>query len=79
MPRFFFHLKDGQDTLLDAEGIELDDAEAARHSALVEARNIISHEALKGTIDLTQCIEVLDSAGALICALEFSDAVEVRR
>lgn len=79
MPLYFFHLRDGEDTLLDTEGVELDGIEAVRNSALLQARDIVSHEALKGSINLAQRIEVFDSSGSLICTQEFRDAVEVRR
>lgn len=79
MPRYFFHLTNGTDTLLDAEGTELDGADAARGAALVEATNIISHDALKGIINLAQRIDVFDESDALVCSLKFSDAVEIRR
>jgi hypothetical protein len=77
MSLFFFHLRDGTDTLIDEEGAELDSAEEARESAMMHARSIISHEALQGRINLNQRIEVLDEAGALIFSLGFADAVQV--
>lgn len=46
---------------------------------MVEATNIISHDALKGIINLAQRIDVFDESDALVCSLKFSDAVEIRR
>lgn len=77
MSLFFFHLRDGTDTLIDEEGAELPNAEEARESALLHARSIISHDALQGRINLDQRIDVLDEAGALICSLRFADAVKL--
>jgi hypothetical protein len=77
MSLFFFHLRDGTDTLIDDEGAELANAEEARESALLHARSIISHDALQGRINLNQRIDVLDETGALICSLSFADAVKV--
>jgi hypothetical protein len=79
MPLYFFHLRDGIDTLIDAEGIDLEDVKAARASALFQARDIISHEVLRGNINLAQRIDVFDEADRLVCSLKFDDAVEILR
>ena len=79
MPLYFFHLTDGEDTLIDAEGIELPGTEEAKAIALLQARDIVSHDALKGSIDLAPRIEVRDEAGAVVYSLNFEDAVSVRR
>ncbi|HYX46856.1 MAG TPA: hypothetical protein VE820_08565 [Sphingomicrobium sp.] len=77
MPLFFFHLRDGTDTLIDEEGADLSGADEARAAAVTQARSIISHDALKGVIDLKQRIDVVDQAGTPICSIEFGDAVQV--
>lgn len=77
--QYFFHLRDGTDTLIDAEGLELDGVESARASALAQARDIIGHEARRGRINLDQRIDVVDAAGIIVCSQEFADAVEILR
>lgn len=77
MALFYFHLCDGMDRLLDPEGREIAEAELIPGIALKEARAIISHEALLGTIALAQAIEVRDAANAVVHRLEFRDAVTV--
>jgi hypothetical protein len=77
MPLYFFHLKDGIDTLIDEEGVPLADPETARASALAQARGIISHDALAGRINLAQHLDVLDEDGRLVCSLKFADAVAI--
>jgi hypothetical protein len=79
MPLYFFHLKDGEDVLIDAEGMELRDIDDAKATALLQARDIISHEALKGHINLAQWIEVRNEAGAPVCSIKFEDAVHIHR
>ena len=78
MARYFFHLRDGADALVDPEGRELepDQVEAA---ALSEARAMIAADALAGRIDLKQRIEVKDSAGKVVHRIDFEDAVKVER
>ena len=78
MPLYFFHLRDGPDSLIDDEGLEVDGPDDARQIALVQARDIISHEAMKGTINLRQRIEVVDSAGISVATVSFSDAVKIQ-
>ena len=76
MSRFYFHLRDGVDTLLDEDGIEMMPEEAAAR-ALFEARAIIADEALHGRIDLRQRIDVQDGNGMILHSLAFADAVEI--
>lgn len=77
MPLYFFHLRNGEDVLLDAEGRDLDGAEAIHLAALKEARAIISHDALNGSISLDQFIDVQDDRGKLADSLSFKDAVRI--
>lgn len=76
MTRYFFHLRDGTDTLLDAEGVELAPS-AVPPAALRAARDCIAHDALAGRINLKQQITVEDEAGAAVHVIEFVDAVEI--
>lgn len=71
----FFHLRDGSDQLLDPEGVELLDVEAAKARALVAARDTLSHEMRDGTLD--HRIEVEDDAGSVLYCLPLQDAFEV--
>jgi len=48
MPRFFFHLKRGQVTILDQEGVELADIIAATQEAARRGREIAARDALQG-------------------------------
>ena len=77
MPIYFFHLCDGADEILDAEGREIADDSSIEAAALKEARAIISHDALTGKIRLNQRIEVRDEAGDVVHRLQFKEAVTV--
>jgi hypothetical protein len=48
MPRYFFHVKHGQMTVLDQEGIELADTVEAEIEAARRAQQIVGEEASKG-------------------------------
>jgi hypothetical protein len=77
LARFYFHLRDGEEVLLDPEGRELADAGAIAEAALREARAMVSDEALTGRIRLDQQIEVHDAEGRIVHRLGFADAVEI--
>jgi hypothetical protein len=44
MPRFYFHLKHGQVTVLDQEGIDLADSTQAKERAVRLAQDILARE-----------------------------------
>jgi uncharacterized protein DUF6894 len=48
MPRYFFHIRRGQDTIVDRSGIELGGIEEAAKEAARRGREIAAHEALNG-------------------------------
>ena len=79
MQTYFFHLHNGVDTLLDAEGRQLPGIGAVIGAALVEARSIIGADALEGKVALEQRIDVENDLGAIVHTLHFEDAVKVTR
>jgi hypothetical protein len=79
MGQYFFHLRDGADVLLDREGVELEGLAAVSAMALREARSLISHDALTGSINLRQHLDVEDASGTVIHRLQFEDAVSLLR
>lgn len=77
MPLYFFHLRDGDDVLLDPDGRMLSDPEVIPACALAEARALISEEVRSGRIRLDQRIDVEDAQGVLVHRLLFARAVEI--
>jgi len=76
MARYFFHIRDHVDRLLDPDGVEVPDPAALPALALREARALVAAEALDGVINLAQYIEVEDADGKAVHQLGFSDAVK---
>jgi hypothetical protein len=76
MARYFMHLVDGDDTLLDPDGVEATD-ETVKGMALKCARDCIAGDAHRGLIKLSYRIEVQDEAGTVVYSLPFSDAVTI--
>lgn len=77
LPIYYFHLRNGDDVLLDPEGRELDIRSTVELATLVQARGLISQDALDGRIDLAYHLDVEDEAGLVVHSLPFSDAVEI--
>ena len=48
MPRYFFHVKRGQVTVLDQEGIELANSAQAEEEAVRRAQQCLTDDALNG-------------------------------
>jgi hypothetical protein len=66
VPRYYFHLIDGQ-RLDDKEGRELSNLGAAMRHAQIEARTIMADELRWiGRLPDVECIEIEDEDGAII-------------
>jgi hypothetical protein len=77
MPLYYFHLRDGEDEVLDPEGRELENLEAVARAALLEARALIADEARGGLVPFDKYIDVQDVEGVVIHRLHFIDAVQI--
>lgn len=77
MALYFFHLCDGSHHLLDVEGQELPDLDAAKAFALLCARDTLSHEMRNGLLDLRVRLDVADTAGTVIHTLPLEEAFQV--
>jgi CRP-like cAMP-binding protein len=75
MPRFFFHIRNGNGFTEDEEGQELADERQAEQVAVHGARSLVAAEALEGEIDLRGGIEVRDGDGSEVLTIPFADAV----
>ncbi len=76
VPRFFLHLYD--DIIArDEEGQEFPDAEAARKSACVSAREMASTEVLNGHLDLRHRVDIEDESGTLLATVHFRDVIDI--
>ena len=76
MPRYFFHLVDSRDELLDPDSM-LMSAGAVAGAALLQARDCIAGDVVRGLLDLHYSIEVHNEAGEIIHSLAFDDALKV--
>ena len=71
MPRFHFHLKDGEDSP-DPKGIDLDSIGEARREALAFAGELLSEMKLDGPFARRWEMQVTDDRGLTLFLLDFS-------
>ena len=76
MPKYFMHLVDGTDVLLDPDGVELAADKVAPYS-LLQARDCMAGDVRDGRLDLSFSIEVRDDRGELVHTLPFSRAIDI--
>ncbi|WP_407927975.1 DUF6894 family protein [Belnapia arida] len=78
MPRFFLHVRQGQELILDPEGAELPDLGAAQDEARVSFRLLVAdrlRSSRSSKITDVQQIEVADDAGQGLATVHFHDAL----
>ncbi len=69
MPKYFMHLRDSTDEVLDPDGIEMP-VEAIAGAALLAARDCMSGDVKRGTLDLHYRIDVHDEDGGVVHSLK---------
>ena len=77
MARYFMHLRDGTEQILDPEGLEFATMEAVRKAVLVSARDLMTGDVREGVIDLRFRIDVEDEGGEIVYTLPFKHAVNI--
>ena len=77
MARYFMHLRDGTEELLDPEGLEFPCLEALRDAVLVAARDLLTGDVRNGILDLRFRIDAEDEGGAIVYTLPFKHAVNI--
>lgn len=77
MPRFFFNLHECGRVVIDDDGVQMADGNAARANAVHEARQIMAAEVSHGRLSFSCHIEVQDEARKVLLIVPFADAVVV--
>ena len=77
MARYFMHLRDGTDELLDPEGCDYPTLEALRRATLFTARDLIAGDVRDGRLDLRFRIDVHDEAGTIVYSIPFKHALNI--
>ena len=77
MARYFMHLRDGTEQLLDPEGMEYPSLDAVRKATLVTARDLMTGDIRAGVLDFRFRIDVETESGEIIYTLSFKHAVNI--
>lgn len=77
MPRFYFHLCNGQGLVEDHEGTELPDLTSATSHAITSLRDVLASEVKRGQINLAAFIDIEDEQQARLVTIHFTDAIQV--
>ena len=77
MARYFMHLRDGTEQILDPEGLEFASVEALRKAVLVAARDLMTGDIREGVLDFRFRIDAEDEAGVIVYSLPFKHAINV--
>lgn len=75
MPRFFFHIVDGDKVIEDPDGSELANLDTARAEALQSARHLLADKVRAGEVVDGQRFEIRDGEGELLAVVRFKDAI----
>ena len=76
MPLYFFDLHNDMD-VLDHDGKDFPDLNAAKENALAEAREMMKQAVDDGELNLGHDISVRDENGTTVYVLRFGEAVRV--
>jgi hypothetical protein len=77
VPRYFMHLRDGTEELLDPEGAEYPDLKAMRKAVLVTARDLLTGDVRDGVLDFRFRIDAETETGEIVYTLHFEDALHI--
>jgi hypothetical protein len=77
MARYFLHLRDGTEELLDPEGVEFVSLGAMRTGVMIAARDLMCGDIGRGVLDMRFRIDAEDAAGAIVYTLPFKHAVSI--
>ena len=77
VPRYFLHLRDSIDELLDPEGIELPDMDALKKCVMETVRDLIVGDVRDGIIDFRYRIDAENDAGQVVYSLPFKHALNI--
>jgi hypothetical protein len=77
MARYFMHLRDGTEELLDPEGKEFPSLGALRDAVLLTARDLLMGDVRNGIMDLRFRIDAEDEGGRIVHTMPFKHAVNI--
>ena len=77
MARYFLHLRDSVDELIDADGRDYADLETLKEAVLFTARDLMSGDIRNGIVDFRYRIDAEDANGGIVYSLPFKHALNI--
>jgi predicted O-methyltransferase YrrM len=77
MPRYFLHIRDGDELIPDEEGSDLPDLDAAREEAIQGARDILAEKIRTGDPLDGEKIEICDAQGHVLAVIPFRSMINL--
>lgn len=77
MPRYYFHIREGDKFERDPEGSDHDSPEEARQAALAAAREMVAEAALRDELIDGRMFEVADEAGTVVDIVTFQSVIRI--
>jgi hypothetical protein len=77
MTKFFFNIRDHDEYIEDAEGVELPGLGAAREEAISAAREMIADKVLRGEVIDGHVFEVTDETGEILERIPFKSVISL--
>ncbi|MBX9457883.1 MAG: hypothetical protein KL863_18750 [Rhizobium sp.] len=77
MPRFYFHVRDGDELIEDPEGIEMPGSDAAEAEATTAARELLAEQLKFGSALDSRAFEILDEKGEKVLSLPFRSVLRL--
>jgi len=77
MTRYFLHLRDHIDEVLDEEGIELPGLGALKKAVMEAARDIMAGDVRNGVLDFRYRIDAQNEQGDIVFSLPFQHAASI--
>lgn len=78
MSRFYLHQQIANGIIEDPDGTEAVDLTAARHAAILAARQLLANAILTGVAPLGTAFQITDETGQVLLKVPFRDALPPR-
>jgi len=75
LSRFYLHQQIANGLIEDPDGTEAVDLTAAKHEAILAARQLLANAILTGVPPLGTAFQITDEAGQMLVTVPFSDAL----
>jgi hypothetical protein len=78
MPKYYFHIRDGNELEVDRDGTDFESLDVAVNDARTAAREIMAEKLLSGEMLDGQRFEITDEEGVLVETVTFRSALNLQ-